>query len=301
MPFRIISVISLIVASVMATLLVFGVVAYVWRVELLTWLEAYVTTTVTEHDAAQAALKPHIPSTTEIIAAANPAVVSVVVTKDVPIYERYYEQVRPFGFFGGSIQVPRIRESGTEAREVGGGSGFIVSTDGLIVTNRHVVADTTARYSILMNDGTAHAVQVLARDTDLDIALLQPVEPPTEPLPFLTFGDSDTLQLGEPVIAIGNALSEFTNSASAGIVSGLARTIVARDNSGQGERLDSVIQTDAAINPGNSGGPLLNQYGEVIGVNVATSQGADNISFALPAKVVREFVDSITNHNATSS
>jgi len=222
----------------------------------------------------------------------NPAVVSVVVTKDVPIYERYYENYGPGGFWG-SFSIPRVREKGTEEREIGGGSGFIVSDDGVIVTNRHVVDDGEARYSVLLNDGTSYGVEVLARDPDLDIAILKINEPLKGTLSHLTFGDSENLKLGQTVIAIGNALAEFRNSVSVGVVSGLLRTIVASDGQGTSEQLEQVIQTDAAINPGNSGGPLLNLRGEVIGVNVATSQGGDNISFALPANAVKLVVDSV--------
>ncbi len=232
-----------------------------------------------------------------VVAQVNEAVVSVVVTKDVPIYERYYEQFDPWGgLWGdwGGFAVPRIREYGREEREVGGGSGFIVSPDGLVVTNRHVVDDTEARYSILTNQGDSYEVEVLARDPQLDIAILKIVDaeaPAT--LPYLPFGDSTELRLGESVIAIGNALGEFRNSVSVGVVSGLARSIVATDARGRSERMEQVIQTDAAINPGNSGGPLLNLQGEVIGVNVAVSRGADNIGFALPSQIVETVVDSV--------
>lgn len=224
----------------------------------------------------------------------NPAVVSVVVTKDVPIYEQYYEQFNPWGMFGGGFSIPRTRESGTEEREVGGGSGFIVSEEGLVVTNRHVVSDNEARYSILMNDGKTFAVEVLARDQLLDIAILKINDLPNDTkLTHLSFGDSEGLKLGQSVVAIGNALAEFRNSVSVGVVSGLSRSITATDELGRSENLDQVIQTDAAINPGNSGGPLLNINGEVVGVNVATSRGADNIGFALPAHVVKGVVESV--------
>lgn len=230
----------------------------------------------------------------EMVEQVNDAVVSVVVTKDVPIYEQYYEEFNPWGFWGGGFSIPRVRENGTREEEVGGGSGFVVSKEGLIVTNRHVVADTKARYSVLMNDGKSYAVEVLARDPQLDIAILKITDDiSTADLPALTFGDSETLRLGETVVAIGNALGEFRNSVSVGVVSGLARSIVAADDYGKTEQLDQVIQTDAAINPGNSGGPLLNLAGEVVGVNVATSRGADNIGFALPAHVVRFVVESV--------
>jgi serine protease Do len=230
----------------------------------------------------------------EMIERVNPAVVSVVVTKDVPIYEQYYEQFNPWGWFGEGISIPRTRENGTEEREVGGGSGFIVSEEGLVVTNRHVVSDNDAKYSILMNDGKTYDVEVLARDEQLDIAVLEIIDLPSDTkLAYLSFGNSEGLKLGQSVVAIGNALAEFRNSVSVGVVSGLSRSITATDELGRSENLDQVIQTDAAINPGNSGGPLLNIYGEVVGVNVATSRGADNIGFALPAHVVKGVVESV--------
>jgi serine protease Do len=225
----------------------------------------------------------------DMIEKVNPAVVSVVVTKDVPVYEEYYERFDPWGF----LTIPRIRENGTEEKEVGGGSGFVVSNDGMIVTNHHVVSDESARYSVVLIDGTVYPVDVLAKDADLDIAVLKIAAPLEKALTFIEFGDSNTLKLGQTVVAIGNALAEFQNSVSVGVISGLSRSIVASDSWGRSEQLDQVIQTDAAINPGNSGGPLLNLYGEVVGVNVATSQGADNIGFALPASAVKRAVDSV--------
>jgi serine protease Do len=240
-------------------------------------------------------LQVHENKVVSTIESVNAAVVSVMVTKDVPVYERYYETIDPWGIFGG-YSIPRVREKGTEEREVGGGSGFIVSNDGMIVTNRHVVEDTDARYYILMNDGVSYDVEVMARDPELDIAILKITEPLEKSLTYVTFGDSEALQLGETVIAIGNALAEFRNSVSVGVVSGLSRSIVASDSMGRSEQLDQVIQTDAAINPGNSGGPLLNLQGEVVGVNVATSRGAENIGFALPAHVVEGVVESVREH-----
>jgi serine protease Do len=228
-----------------------------------------------------------------MIAATEPAVLSVVITKNVPVYERYFETLDPWGFFS----VPRMRSSGTEEREIGGGSGFVVTNDGMIVTNAHVVSDTEARYSVVLHNGTSYTVDVLARDTALDIAVLKISEPITESLTYLSFGDSDSLKLGQTVVAIGNALAEFQNSVSVGVVSGLSRSITASDEvTGKSERLEHVIQTDAAINPGNSGGPLLNIKGEVVGVSVATSRGAENIGFALPSSVVSEAVNSVREY-----
>ena len=281
-----------IITSSLTLFIVVGIL-YLARDVLVDYLVAEtVSSTITQEIITTRTTEEQIVTMVEQV---NPAVVSVVVTKDVPIYEQYYEQIDPFGFFGG-FSVPRVREQGTEEREVGGGSGFIVSNDGMIVTNRHVVSDAAARYSILLNDGTAYKVDVLARDTQLDIAILKITEPLQSALPFVQFGDSESLRLGQTVVAIGNALAEFRNSVSVGVISGLARSIVASDSLGRSEQLDQVIQTDAAINPGNSGGPLLNLDGEVIGVNVATSRGADNIGFALPAHAVRGVVESVKEH-----
>ena len=272
-------------------LLLFGI-GFIARQEIAAYLVQ------TDNSVAESTNVPFVSENDQLIETieqVNPAVVSVVITKDVPVYERYYEQYNPFGMFGG-FTVPRVRENGTQEREVGGGSGFIVSNDGMIVTNKHVVRDTDARYSVLLNDGASYDVEVLARDPQLDIAILKISEPLQTALTYIGFGDSESLKQGQTVIAIGNALAEFRNSVSVGVVSGLARSITAGDGMGSSEQLDQVIQTDAAINPGNSGGPLLNLKGEVVGVNVATSRGADNIGFALPAHVVEGVVESVRKY-----
>lgn len=272
-------------------ILLSGAILFLLRAEIWQTITPVESIEMSAPQSVQQSVSEIIP---DVIASANPAVVSVVATKDVPILERYYEQQwDPFGWFGG-IAVPRVRERGTEEREVGGGSGFIVSADGHVVTNRHVVSDEEARYTIVMNDGTQYDVTVLAKDPVLDIAILQ-IDSLTDDLPYLTFSTKE-LRLGETVIVIGNALAEFRNSASVGIISGLARSITASDGQGRSERLSEVIQTDAAINPGNSGGPMLNLQGEVIGVSVATTRGADNISFALPAEAVAAIVSSVQEH-----
>lgn len=233
----------------------------------------------------------------------NPAVVSIIVSKYVPIYETYYlqqQQQNPLNnFFGPNAfpnflyTIPQQRQNGTEKKEVGGGSGFFVSANGLIVTNRHVVEDKNAQYTVFTNDGVKHEARVIARDSILDIALIK-IEPISiEGYSHLELGDSDALSVGQSVIAIGNALGEFRNTVSVGVVSGLARSIVAGDATGKSESLDQVIQTDAAINPGNSGGPLLDLEGKVIGVNVAVANGSQSIGFALPSNVVRTAIESV--------
>jgi len=234
-----------------------------------------------------------------------PSVVSIVITKDVPIIEQYfYNPFEEFEQFFGEpfqFQVPQYREKGTERREIGGGTGFIISKDGLILTNKHVVFDTEADYTIFTNDGKNYPAKVLARDPVQDIAILEIDQEKIvdekgtfvlEPFPIIKFGDSDELQAGQTVIAIGNALGEFRNTVSVGVVSGLGRTITA-SGGGMVETLENVIQTDAAINMGNSGGPLLNLKGEVIGINTAMVQEAQNIGFAIPINQIRKSIEQV--------
>jgi len=225
----------------------------------------------------------------------NPAVVSIIISKEVPKYETYIDpnqQMNPFGnlFPGFNFNIPQYRQNGTEKKDIGGGSGFFVSSDGLIVTNRHVVDQKDVEYTVFTNDGKKHSAKVVARDPVLDIAL---IKIDGSDFPSLSLGNSDTLEVGQNVIAIGNALGEYRNTVSVGVVSGLARSITAGDSSGSVETLDHVIQTDAAINPGNSGGPLLDLSGNVIGVNVAIAQGSQNIGFALPINSIKGVIESV--------
>jgi len=230
-----------------------------------------------------------------------PAVVSIIVTKDLPKIEQYYSN--PFGseffreFFGqdfndlfGQQAVPQYRQNGTEKTEIGGGTGFIVSADGYIITNRHVVLDQAAEYTVLMNDEAKYPAKVLARDALNDLAVLK-IE--KDNLPTVELGDSANLKVGQSVIAIGNALGEFRNTVSTGVISGLARSVTAGGAGIGSEQLINVIQTDASINPGNSGGPLLNIAGQVIGINTAMAQGAQNIGFAIPINEVKSTIESV--------
>lgn len=226
----------------------------------------------------------------------SPAVVSIIISKDLPVFENYF--TNPFDnfndFFGNNFpfnfQIPQQRQKGTEKKEIGGGTGFIVSSDGMIVTNKHVVEDEEAEYTVLMNDGKKYDAKVLARDPVLDVAIIKIDE---KNLPTVILGDSDNLQIGQSVIAIGNALGEFRNTVSVGVISGLARSITAATSGGMAEKLDQVIQTDAAINKGNSGGPLLNLKGEVIGINTAIAQDAQNIGFTLPINIVKKDIKDV--------
>jgi len=230
-----------------------------------------------------------------VVAAASPAVVAIVATKDVPVFEQYF--VSPFGddpffkqFFGDRFQIPQERQKGTVNKRVSSGTGFIISADGLIVTNKHVVADTAAEYTVFFNDSKKATAKVLARDPLQDLAVIK-VE--KSGLPALTLGDSSKIKIGQTMIAIGNALGEFSNSVSVGVVSGLSRSITATGAGIGSEELTELIQTDAAINPGNSGGPLLNLRGEVIGINTAIVEGAENIGFAIPVDKLKRSIESV--------
>jgi len=222
-----------------------------------------------------------------VIKRSSPAVVSIIISKNLPVIEQYF--INPFQEFGFELPpgfgIPQYRQKGTQKQEIGGGTGFIISTGGLILTNKHVVADTDADYTVLTNDGSKYAAEVLVRDPSLDLAILKINK---NDLPALTMGDSDQIEIGATAIAIGNALGEFRNTVSVGVVSGLARTVQA-----SGELLADVIQTDAAINPGNSGGPLLNLKGEVIGVNTAMASGAENIGFAIPINQAKRMISQV--------
>ncbi len=227
----------------------------------------------------------------------SPTVVSVIVTKDLPQVRRF--SLDPFGdglferFFGDQFGIPDSDTDGTVHREVGGGTGFIVSSNGLIMTNKHVVADEDAVYSVLLNDGRTLNAEVIARDPVNDLAILKVKE---SNLPTVTLGGPEELRVGQTVIAIGNALGEFRNTVSTGVISGLSRSIVAGDFRFGSEQLTDVIQTDASINFGNSGGPLLNIAGEVIGVNTAIAAGAQNVGFAIPVREARSVIESVQTY-----
>jgi len=233
----------------------------------------------------------------------SPAVVSIVISKDVPIIEEYFYNPFEefFGPLGPQIQVPQYRQKGTQKQEIGGGSGVIVSTEGIIMTNKHVVSDTEAEYTVFTNDGKKFLAKVLARDPLQDIAILKIEQEKLvkedgqailKPFPVAKLGDSDNLQIGQTVIAIGNALGEFRNTVSVGVISGLGRTITA-SSGGMVETLEDIIQTDAAINKGNSGGPLLNLKGEIIGINTATAIDAQSIGFTIPINSAKKGIEQV--------
>lgn len=223
----------------------------------------------------------------------SPSVVSIVITKNVPNMQGSGGFFDPFSSdpFGSNNQNPQT-DQGTQKQTIGGGSGFFITSDGYILTNRHVVEDQQADYTVVTNDGKEYNAKVLARDPVRDVAV---IKIDGNNFPVATLGDSDTLKIGQTAVAIGNSLGEFSNSVSRGIVSGLRRNLNAGSGFGDTERLTGIIQTDAAINPGNSGGPLLDIDGNVIGINVAVAQGAQNVGFALPINQAKRLIDQVKN------
>lgn len=202
---------------------------------------------------------------TDTVKKVSPAVVSIAITENVTdMFGRSYE-------------------------ETGGGTGFIITSDGLIITNKHVASDKNGKYSVFTSDGKDYDAKVLAQDPLDDLAVLK-IE--ANGLPTVELGDSDDLEIGQWVVAIGNALGEFSNSVTAGVISAKERQITA-SGGGVLENLEGLLQTDAAINSGNSGGPLVNLTGQVIGINTAVASRAENIGFAIPINSVKKVIESI--------
>ncbi len=178
------------------------------------------------------------------------------------------------------------------------GTGFIISASGLIVTNRHVVPAGTTSVSVTLADGTRYdSVNVVGRTSSsspLDVAFLKITDLKGKKLTPLNLGDSSQMQVGDKVIAIGNALGQFQNTVTTGIISGYGRDVTASDQTGSSqENLTDLFQTDAAINEGNSGGPLVNLNGQVIGMNTAIASGAQNIGFAIPINDIKGLIDNV--------
>jgi S1-C subfamily serine protease len=244
---------------------------------------------IEERDASE--LTNHEKTVTSVIEGALPSVVTIGI--EATARTRDQIELDPFNPFSPFRRVPG--EERTIEQNIG--SGFIISADGLIISNRHVVDFEDATYNVLTNDGKEYEVQQIYRDPLNDLAILKINANNLKPLPL---GNSSQLKLGQTAIAIGTPLGEFQNSVTTGIISGVGRGISAGSPfEGFVEKLDNVIQTDAAISPGNSGGPLLNSNGEVIGVNTAVSAEGQNIGFAIPSNVVRDLVDSFNDRGGS--
>ncbi|HTB49241.1 MAG TPA: trypsin-like peptidase domain-containing protein [Verrucomicrobiae bacterium] len=224
----------------------------------------------------------------QIAKTVGPSVVSVNV--DISSSSSGSSSSGGFGLFG--FSQPENEEAA--------GTGIIISSDGLIITNRHVVPAGTTSVSVTLSDGTElKNVSVIGRTSDsdsLDIAFLKVNDTQGHKLTPAVIGDSSTVQVGDNVVAIGNALGQFQNTVTSGIISGYGRSVQATDSSGDAssaENLDDLFQTDAAINEGNSGGPLVNLNGQVIGINTATAGDAQNIGFAIPINDVRGLITQV--------
>ena len=222
----------------------------------------------------------------QIAKTVGPSVVSV----NVNITNASSQGQSGFGLFGFS----------QPESEQAAGTGIIIASSGLIVTNRHVVPAGTTSVSVTLSDGTElKNVSVVGRTSDadsLDVAFLKINDAKGHKLVPAVIGDSSTVQVGDDVVAIGNALGQFQNTVTSGIISGYGRSVQAGDSSGSTtatENLDDLFQTDAAINEGNSGGPLVNLNGQVVGINTATAGNAQNIGFAIPINDVRGLITQV--------
>lgn len=217
---------------------------------------------------------------TDVVERSIPSVVTIGISKTTR--ENDSLSINPFNPFQPFRRVPG-RERQIEQNI---GSGFIISEDGLILTNRHVVEDQDATYTVFTSDEQSYKVENIYRDRSNDIAILKITASNLKSIPM---GDSSKLKLGQIAIAIGTPLGEFTNTVTTGVISGLGRGITAGSPyEGYVEELKDVIQTDAAISPGNSGGPLLNSRGEVIGINTAIASEGQNIGFAIPVNIAKD-------------
>ncbi len=223
-------------------------------------------------------------ATINVVERVTPAVVSIIVRKPLGAVRG-----SEFGFDEFFSSSSFSEEDAQQLVEIGGGTGFIVTADGLLVTNRHVVEDEAATYSAVMNDGKEFPVAIADQDPFFDIAVLQ-LQGAEGNLPTVNLGDSGRIRIGQTVIAIGNTLSQYRNTVTKGVVSGIDRDVSAYDFAFGEEFIEGAIQTDAAINPGNSGGPLINLFGEVIGVNTAISAEGEGVGFAIPINEVKQAV-----------
>ena len=222
----------------------------------------------------------------DVVKKASPAVVSIIVSADVSQNQNSAFS-NPFFFDPFSQNRPQTPSNSNTPnfQQIAAGSGFFISSDGLILTNKHVTsAAQNAKFSVVTSDGKQYDANVVAQDPINDIAL---IKIKISNAPTLNFADSNSIEIGQRVIAIGNSLGQYTNTVTTGVVSGIGRNITAGDEQ-TSEQLEGVIQTDAAINPGNSGGPLLDVGGDVIGMNTAIDQQGQLVGFAIPSDDVQK-------------
>jgi len=229
--------------------------------------------------------------TIDAIKKISPSVVNIIGTKNLPLYRQQVFTFDDLALNDPSFDIAQLFPGLSDVRvdqkssKIGGGSGFIVSPDGLVITNLHVVDDPAAEYTIILNDDTEHPATVIITNELNDLAILQIQSNdglPISGLQTANLGDSDQIQVGQQIIAIGSAITT-------GVISAKNRSITA----GSGNTittLTNLIQTDAAINTGNSGGPLVNLNGEVIGINTAFASNSESISFAIPINHIKDML-----------
>ncbi len=221
-------------------------------------------------------------ATIAVVERVTPAVVSIVVKKPRSAVE-YPSYFSPYFAEGAETS----QEDALV--EVSSGTGFFVGNEGYLLTNRHVVNELGATFFVVTNEGEEIQAELVDIDPFQDIAVMH-VE--GDGFPSVTLGDSDGIQIGQTVIAIGNTLSEFRNTVTKGVISGINRRVAA-GTSLDAEVIDEAIQTDAAINPGNSGGPLINLLGEVIGINTAVSYQGESVGFAIPINEAKRAIGDV--------
>lgn len=227
-------------------------------------------------------------ATIAVVERVTPAVVSIVVKKPrgeiTPRTQRIF--ISPFFI----QQAPNLSdEEAKQLVEVSSGSGFFVTEDGYVLTNRHVVDEKGASFFVVTNEGKELSATLIDTDPFLDVAILR-VE--GAGFPTVSLGESDKIQIGQTVIAIGNTLSEFRNTVTKGVISGINRRVTA-GSAATVDVIEQAIQTDAAINPGNSGGPLINLRGEVVGINTAVSVEGESVAFAIPIDQAKRAIEDV--------
>jgi serine protease Do len=228
-------------------------------------------------------------ATIAVVERVTPAVVSIIVKKS---REDLLNSDSAYYYSPFFISNEFTDEEVSELVEVSSGTGFFVTEDGYLLTNRHVVDSENASFFVMTSDDQELSAELIGVDPFKDIAVLK-VE--GEGFSTVTLADSDNIRIGQTVIAIGNTLSEFRNTVTKGVVSGINRRVIA-GSSIHSEVIEKAIQTDAAINPGNSGGPLINLLGEVIGINTAVSYQGESIAFAIPINEAKRAIADVQNH-----
>ena len=239
-------------------------------------------------------MKNHL---TSVIKKVLPATVTIVIYKDIKELQKQAQSLTNKINLSKNKKLEALKSQADKDGRVriGSGSGFIASPEGIVISNRHIINDKESIYTVITNDGKKYDAKIIARDPISDIAMLKIQD--HNKLPSIKLGDSSKLELGEEVIAIGNAMGLFQNTVSSGIISGLSRSITAQiDSRSPIEEIHGLIQTDAAINPGNSGGPLVNMKGEAIGINIAIISSAENIGFTLPINTVKRDLEDLKKY-----